>query len=120
MPDLLLMSQAAAVAAAAAALILLIFAWPWRAPSPTRLSLGWVLAISAGFFAGCVMLDLWPRWPPSEDRDRFLLIALPAVLVVEAAAAFPRMPRRVAWLLRFILAGTATPVLLHQTIYLSE
>jgi hypothetical protein len=81
---------------------------------------GWVLAVTGGFLAGTLLLGLGPRWPAKEDRDRFLLVLLPAALVVELIAAFPRVPRWVAWLLRSVVAAGAARVMLHATVYLAD
>ena len=66
------------------------------------------------------MLGKIPQWPPVEDRDRLLLLVLPAVLVVELLATFPRVPRWLIWPLRGVLALGVAPVLLHGTSYLSN
>jgi hypothetical protein len=82
--------------------------------------LGQVLGAGLGFVAGCFVLGLGPRWPPSEDRDRFLAVLLPLVVLVECVAAFESVPRRAAWALRLAVAAVAAPVLLHQTTYLTD
>lgn len=70
-----------------------------------------------GFFAGCAWLGLWPRWPPREDLDRFLLILIPAVAVVELAAV---VVGKWAWPVRLGIAGSAAWILLSGTVYLEE
>jgi hypothetical protein len=120
MPDFLLIGKAVAASAVTAAVILLLSAWPWRAPHPVRLRLGWVLSLGTGFYAGCAVLDQWPRWPPVEDRHRLLTILLPLTLAVEAVTALAARPRWLAWLLRVGLAGAAAPILLHNSAYLAD
>src|SRR6516225_9134196 len=117
MPDFLLIGKAVAASAVTAAVILLLLAWPWRAPHPVRLRLGWVLGLGAGLYAGCAVLDQWPHWPAVEDRHRLLTILIPLTLAVEAVTAFVPGPR---WLLRVGLAGAAAPILLHNSVYLAD
>jgi hypothetical protein len=118
MPDYLLWSKALLVAAVVAAAFQLILAWCWRSSLGSRL--GWVLGLGAGFYAGCVVLDLWPRWPIQEDRDRFLVVLLPLTLAIEIVTVFPSMPRWLAWLLRLALAVAAAPILLRNSVYLAD
>jgi hypothetical protein len=120
MADYAVMGLALVASAAAAALVLLAAAWPWRKPHPLRLRVGWALALGAGIYAGCVALGQWPRWPAPEDRDRLLVVLLPAVIVVEVAAALVSRPRWVGWLLRLSLAGAAAPILLYNSTYLAD
>jgi hypothetical protein len=49
-----------------------------------------------------------------------LLIVLPAVVAVEAAAAFLGRRRWLAWLLRAAVAAAAAPILLYGTTYLGD
>ncbi len=114
MPDPVLILEVLAVAAALAALAVFAGAALGRAP------LGGVLGAGAAFYVGCRLLGLWPHWPPREDQDRLLLVLLPAVLAIELAASFPRLPRRLVWVPRAAVAGAAAPVLLYQTTYLAD
>jgi hypothetical protein len=115
---------AGAVAGAILAIVAAITAFragrPWRAPASTLLAIGWILAIAGGFVTGVFVLGLEPRWPPKEDRDRFLLVLLPAAVIVELIAAFPRVPRWIAWPLRAGIAAGAARIILHGTVYLAE
>src|SRR5579885_3382707 len=120
MPDPIAMAKALGCAAAAAAVLVLLCGWPWRAPGPARVRAGWVLGLAAGIYLGCRILDLWPHWPPREDQDRFLIILLPAVLLVELIAALPRMPAWLAWGLRVLIAMAAARVLLHGSVYVTN
>jgi hypothetical protein len=120
MADFNLMGLALAVSAGAAGLTLLLAAWLWRKPNPLRLRLGRVLGIGVGIYAGCAVLGQWPRWPAPEDRDRFLVVLLPATIAVEIAAVAAARPRWLAWLLRLSLAGVAAPILLYNSVYLAD
>jgi hypothetical protein len=113
------MFRAAGIAAVVAAAVLLALGLPWRAPNPTRVRLGWVLGVAAGFLLGCRALDLGRHWPPVEDQDRFLFVLVPATVVVECVAAFGSVPRWAAWLLRLLIAAGAAPLLLYNSIYLT-
>jgi hypothetical protein len=74
-----------------------------------------------GFFVGCCrLLGRWPHWPPREDQDRLLLLVLPAVIVVELAAAIPWLPRWLAWLLRLAVAAGTARILLDNTSYVAD
>src|SRR5437667_4995334 len=106
------------MAGAVAAILLLALSWPWRAPQPARIALGWALGVALALFVGNLALGLELRWPPREDRHRFLLLLLPAVSVAEAIAASDKVPRWAAWLLRGLVAAGAGRILLHGSVYL--
>src|SRR5262249_5670745 len=120
MPDPIVILRALVLTGTVAAVVLLVFNWPWRAPRPVCSSLGWVLGVAAALFVGNYALGLPLRWPPTEDRHRFLLLLLPAAAVVESIAAFRQVPRWAAWLLRAGVAAGAGRVLLHGSIYLQD
>src|SRR5436190_10394904 len=120
MPDPILILEAMGAAAATAAAVLLLCAWPWRKPGLVRSAVGSVLGIAAGFYVGCWMLGFRPHWPPSEDQDRLLLILFPAVLGLELLAAFPGRLRWLIGLARLGVAAGAAPILLHNSIYLTD
>jgi hypothetical protein len=109
-----------AIAGVVAAVALLALSWPWRAPHPARVALGWTLGVAAALIVGDLALGLELRWPPKEDRHRFLLLVLPAVAVVESVAAFPKVSRWIAWLLRAVVAAGVGRVLLHGSVYLTD
>ncbi len=92
------------------------------APRTADLSVdvGWVLGLGAGLLLGSWLLGNRPHWPPREDQDRFLGLVLPAVVVVELLAAFPRVPRWLIWPLRAVVVVAVAPVLLHGSSYLTD
>lgn len=109
MPDPIVMAQAVAVALVAAALVL-------AARSPDA---RWVVGLGIGYYLGCWMLEIRPRWPVREDLDRLLVLVVPAVLLVELLGAIPRLPRWLIWTLRIAVAGLGARVLLHGSMYLT-
>lgn len=120
MPDTFLMAKGILAAATVAGLFLLAIARPGKDSSPWRLAAGWVGGLGAGLYTGYAVLGEWPRWPPPEDRDRFLVILLPLALVVEAVAMLLPARRWIAWTLRISLAAAAAPILLHNSAYIAD
>jgi hypothetical protein len=49
-----------------------------------------------------------------------LLLLLPFAVSIELAIAFLRQRQGLAWLLRIIVAGSAAPILLYDSVYLAE
>src|SRR5947209_14240430 len=93
------LAAAAGVAALlAAAGILLFFGRP-RTPRPAHTA-GGALGVGVALLLGCRVLGQWPHWPPREGLDRFLLLLLPAAVVVEVLASW--LPRWPAWGLRLL------------------
>jgi hypothetical protein len=119
MLDFVPLGRALLVAATVAGVTLLLFTKPVRTPSVWRLRTGWIFGIAAGIYAGCAVLDQWPRWPALEDRDRFLVVLLPLTIVVELVA-MSVSSRTWAWLLRINLAAVAAPILLHNSVYVAD
>jgi hypothetical protein len=113
MPEPLLYLQAMAAAAGASALVAIVLSW-WS--SSVKLPL--VLAIVVGAIAGFWWLRYQPRYPPASGLDRFLVIVLPAVMLIEALAGWQRVPNRVATALRLALALAVGRILLHESVYL--
>lgn len=117
MPDFGLYFLALAAAAGASALVVVLVSWlssAGRIPA----SFGGVLACAVGLAIGYSVLHLRVRWPPANGLDRFLTILLPAVVVIEGIAAWERVPRWLAWLLRLALIAAGGRILLHGSIYL--
>lgn len=120
MPDVVLMTQHLLLAAIVGGVVLLVIARPGANPAPWRLAAGWIGGLGAGIYAGCGLLGDWPRWPPLEDRDRFLVILLPLALAVEGAAMLLPNRRWIAWLLRITVAAAAAPILLYNSSYVAD
>ncbi len=122
MPDPFLILAAIGAALAASAVTLVLLGWRGRKAKVDTawVDIGWVLGPSAGFLLGCCVLGGLPHWRPVEDRDRLLLLVLPAVLIVELVGAFHRVPRPLVWLLRVALAAGVARVLLHGTSYITD
>lgn len=119
MPDPLLLAQAFAASTLTAAVVVLIFGWPWRASPGRRTSLGVVLGMSGAIAIACWLLTMRPHWPPREDRDRLLLVLLPALFAVETLAALGLRPSFV-WPLRLLVAANAAPILLYGSVYVAD
>src|SRR5207249_4080071 len=50
--------------------------------------------------------------------NRLFVVLLPAVILVEIAAAFPKVPQWLIWALRLLIAIGAARLLLHDSVYL--
>jgi hypothetical protein len=129
MPEPIMLLKLLGISAGPAALVVLLLGWPWKSPNPTCAAIGWVLALTAGFYAGCYFLGYWPKAPTfeqlshpllfwQEGTDRLLWIILPSILFVEFVAAFDKLPNELAWLLRFTVAISVARVLLDGSSYL--
>ena len=117
MVDIVLLAKAVLVGALIGAVVMRLAAW--GTPHPWRQSACWSWAIGAGVLAASGAADQWPHWPPLEDRARFLTLLVPLTLVVETLAA--TMPSGgVAWIMRLGLTAVVAPILLHNTIYLTD
>src|SRR5690349_568942 len=113
MPDYTLFGKSILAAVIAADIIWLLISWPVRTPPPWRLRTAWIFGVAAGIYAGCGALDQSPRWPATEDRDRFLVILLPLTIIIELVATSVTS-RILTWLLRIVLASIAAPILLYN------
>ena len=121
MPEPVLILTAMGIAVAASALILVICGWRWRRMAgPFWIDAGWVLGVGSGLLLGCWVLGIRPHWPPREVIDRLLALVLPAVLLVELLAVFPKVPRWLVWMLRLALVAGGARVLLHGTSYITD
>lgn len=123
MPDPLLWSEAFALAGFVSA-VLTLLAWRLARPEGADraesrgLDQVVVLAVGAGFAAGCWLLRLPTAWIPVNALDRFLVIVFPATVAVELIAASPSVSRRLTWLLRIGLSAAVGRILLHGSVYL--
>ena len=120
MPDLLLYLQAVVVALSASALAVLALGWRAKSPSQMLVSSICVAGVAIGQVAGCIWLRLPVGWPPASALDRYLVVLLPAAMVVELLAALPKFPPWGVPALRCLLAASMARVLLHQSVYLDE
>jgi hypothetical protein len=87
MPDPVLALKATAAAAGVSAVVMLLSAFLFRKGRSGLAALAEVLAVGSGIGLGCWWLGFPPKFPPIEDRDRLLLVLLPAVGIVEIIAA---------------------------------
>jgi hypothetical protein len=120
MPDPILILEALALAAASASTAVLLARWPWRNSPPKRTAVAALAGVLFGIYLGCWWLGLLPNWPPREDQDRFLLVLLPAVVIMESAAVLIERLRWTTWALRLLIAALAARILLHGSVYVSD
>jgi hypothetical protein len=118
MPDPVLFAQAIAASGIVSAIVVAALMLLRRPASATRINAACIVGLAFGAVVGWRVLGLAPHWPPMDGLDRFLVILLPAVVVIELFAAATRVPRPLAWTLRFGLAAVAGRVLLHGSSYL--
>lgn len=78
------------------------------------------LAIALGACAGLAVLGVRPKWPPREDQDRFLLLAFPVALMLDAAGNTPRVSRAVKIAVRLLAALAVAPLLLYGSSYIAD
>jgi hypothetical protein len=119
MPNPLLSVAAMGAAAVASAVLVLSIGWLCKPVGTDRVQAAAVVGIAGGLAAGYYVLRLHVALPPLNGLDRFLTIVLPVALGIELAATFSRVPRSLAWLMRFALAATMGRILLHNSVYIS-
>src|SRR5207302_1905009 len=115
----ILMLKAISAAALAAAAFVWLCGFLWRT-APSARAASSVVGPALGFALGAWILGVAPNWPPREDQDRFLLVLLPAVAVIELVAAFAGRFRWLAWVPRVAVAALAARVLLEKSSYLTD
>ncbi len=120
MVDPILILEAVAVAALTAAAITFFCGWPRRSADSVWTSLGSPLGVAAGFYIGCWLLGMKLRLSLQEDQDRLLLIVMPAIVLVEIAAALLGRRRWLALPLRLLVAAGAARVLLHGSTFIAN
>jgi hypothetical protein len=120
MPDPISILSAIGAALAVSAVVLVVFGWHGRKTGTPGADIGWVVGPGAGFLLGCCVLGKVPHLRLVEDLDRLLLLALPAVVLIELLGAFHRVPRPLVWFLRATLAACVAPILLHGTSYITD
>ena len=117
MPDPLLYLQAISTSLVSSAILVLIIQWTM----PRNLSgqrVAGVLATGLGVASGLLVLRFQFVWPPANALDRFLLIVLPAALVVEVVGSVQRIPQRLVRGARIGFVAVTVPVLLYGSVYL--
>lgn len=119
MPEPLVYAQAIGVSAAAAALVVFPFGRLQGPASAACANVAGVLAITVGVVSGFLAMGLRPAWPPANGLDRLLTIILPAAIVIELVASFPRVPRVSAWCIRLALTIVTGRILLRGSVYLA-
>ena len=119
MPDPLVYLKAAGTAAVVSAIFVLMMARQRVFPLNHRWNAATCVALGLGLVTGCVLLSLRLSWPPVSGLDRFLIVIIPSVLVIEFTAGIRSLSPRLAWGLRLCLAAVVPRVLLHDSVYLS-
>jgi hypothetical protein len=117
-PDPVQFAKAVVASGTVSAIIVAVLTLLRRPAGSTRINTAWILGIAIGAAVGLRVMGLVPNWRPVDGLDRFLVILLPASVVIELIAGFERVPRLAAWVLRIVLAAVAGRVLLHGSSYL--
>src|SRR4051794_25439936 len=120
MPNPILILEAMGFAAVATALVFLLFGTVARGDRSAPAACGATLGLGLGSWLGFLVLGLRPRWPHTEDLDRFLAVVFPAFLGVEILPTILRWSPRSCWLARGLVAAAAAPALLYGSSYLSD
>src|SRR5579863_8713516 len=120
MPEPLLYLESMGAAAIASVLCVLAIAARRQPITAPQFNSTCVLALGLGIVAGKCVLSPNLVWPPVNGLDRLMTIVVPAALGIELAAGFQRVPPKVAWILRLVLAMAIPPILLHGSIYLES
>ncbi len=119
MPDGVLFLKGMAAAAGASALFVLALGWIRGPAGATRLNLAAIVAVCLGLVLGWAVLEIRPRWPPTNALDRYLAIIVPAVVGIEMLGGLPGVPRWLLWTLRLSLSAAAGRILLHGSVYVA-
>ena len=119
MPDPLVYLQAGGTAAIVSAIFVLMMGRHRVLQPNHRWNAATCVSLGLGLVTGCVLLSLRPSWPPVSGLDRFLIVIIPSVLVIEFTAGVRSLSPRLVWGLRLCLAAVAPRVLLHDSVYLS-
>ncbi len=119
MPDGVLFLKAIASTAGVSALFVLALGWLRRPVSATKLNSGCIVAVGLGLVLGYFVLQIIPRWPPTNGLDRYLTIIIPAVVGIEIVAGLPGVSRWFVWLLRLGLSAVTGRILLYGSVYVA-
>ena len=137
MPDPISYLKASVAAVVASALIVLAFRLILRKSVLSTAAVICVLAVGGGVVTGYGVLQFSWTWPPVNALNRFLMIVLPATLVVELLAAVPggdeavsiriltnsatkKSRSRWAHGFRLALYASVGRILLHDSVYLGD
>jgi hypothetical protein len=131
MPDPISYLKASIAALIASAMIVLAFRLILRTSVHSIAAVICVLAVGVGVATGYDVLQFSWTWPPASALNRFLMIVLPAAVIVELLAAVigrdetvNSAARRHGYLsapgLRLALYASAGRILLHDSVYLGE
>ena len=119
MPDPISYLKASVAAVFASAMIVLVLGLVMRKSVYSIADVIGVLAVSAGAVTGYGVLHFSWTWPPATALNRFLMIVLPATVVVELlAAVFGRA--RLLFGFRLALYASVGRILLHDSVYLGD
>jgi hypothetical protein len=77
-------------------------------------------AVVVGVIVGHALLSAWPHWPPINALDRFLVVGLPATILLLLIGKWPTQSRPMQWGLCVLFALCLTTILLHRSVYLQE
>ena len=122
MPDPILYLKAFLAVVVASAIVLLALRLVVRRSTDSLAAAAGVLAISAGLVVGYDVLFFTWTWSPANALNRFLMIVLPATLIVELLTAVFHSglySRSLMIVLRLTLYACAGWILLHDSVYLS-
>ena len=137
MPDPISYLKASIAAVVASAMIVLVFRLIMRKSVHSVAAVSYVLAVGVGIVTGCRVLQFSWTWPPANALNRFLLIVLPATVILELLAAILgggeavnvrilgySAPKRSGSLcalgFRLALYASVGRILLHDSVYLGD
>ena len=137
MPGPISYLNASIAAVVASAMIALVFRLIMRKSVHSVAAVSYVLAVGVGIVTGYRVLQFSWTWPPANALNRFLLIVLPATVVLELLAAIlgggkavsvrilgNGAPKRSGSLcvlgFRLALYASVGRILLHDSVYLGD
>lgn len=121
MPDLWLLTASFVASVVCAAGACFVVLWPGtrsRGLEKVSESLRGVCGFTAGVLAGLAVQGICPAFPPTTALDRWLLIALPMLLLADVVAAQAPLVRGHGLLLRVLAAVAAVPGILFGSVHL--
>ena len=121
MPDLWLLTAsfvASAVCAAGACFVMLCSGSRLSGPAKVSESSRAVCGFASGVLAGLAVQGIRPAFPPTTALDRWLLIALPVLLLADIVASNGPPNRRSGLIVRGLAAAVAVPIILFGSVHL--